>query len=271
MATTAHAPAPRLTQDIETRICQWGLMTRSALFDPIRQARPIALGETITLDENALAGLALREINVSEAFTIVDGAGRYFRASLKRPAEALVYEAFTSPPESPARITLFCAILSRQRMILVTQKAAELGAYALVPVLTERSVQRGPALEKEKPWAWRGQSLKGSRQCRRGSVMHVAEPTPLADALKLPSWSGARTRFFLDDKPSDAEARLDEPGSAGSYALLVGPEGGLTDAERETLVTAGGASLRLGSRVLRAETAVFAGLSVLQHRLGDLR
>lgn len=233
---------------------------------PIRHAGALTLGQTVTLDDAALAGLALREVNVSEAFTLADASGAFFRASRKSETEALVYEAFDVSPESPARITLFCAILGRQRMIQVTQKAAELGCVALVPVLTEHSVQRGPALEKEKPWAWRGQSVKGSRQCRRGSVMQVAEPTPLRDALALPAWKDAAARFFLDDR---SEGSLEARGPA-NYALFVGPEGGFSDTERATLRKQGGVPLRLGARVLRAETAVFAGLAVLQHRLGDM-
>jgi 16S rRNA (uracil1498-N3)-methyltransferase len=245
-------------------------MRKSHLLDPVRYAGALALGQTIALDAPALAALAFREVNVSEAFTIVDESGRFFRASLKQPDQALVYEAFAASPESPARITLFCAILSRQRMILVTQKAAEFGCDAMVPVLTQHSVQRGPALEKEKPWAWRGQGIKGSRQCRRGSVMQVVDATSFADALKLPAWTDAKARFFLDDRADAKPVNFAELGTGGSYALFVGPEGGLSDAERASLSSHGGVPLRLGSRVLRAETAVFAGLSVLQHRLGDL-
>ena len=170
------------------------------LLAPLRHAGALVLGQTITLDEPTLAGLAFREVNVSEAFTIADETGAFFRASRKTETLALVYEAFAVSPESPARITLFCAVLGRQRMILVAQKAAELGCVTLVPVLTEHSVHRGPALEKEKPWAWRGQSLKGSRQCRRGSVMAVSEPVPLREAFELPEWKGAAARFFLDDR-----------------------------------------------------------------------
>ena len=245
-------------------------MQRSPLLAPVRFAGALTLGQTVTLDDVAVAGLAFREVNVSEAFTLVDAEGRFFRASLKAPAQALVYESFDVAPESPALITLFCAILGRQRMILVTQKAAELGCDAMVPVVTQYSVQPGPALEKEKPWAWRGQSLKGSRQCRRGSVMQVHEPIDLQKALALPAWTGAHARFFLDDRGAAVPTDELRP-RAGAYALMVGPEGGFSDAERALLLAAKGKSLRLGGRVLRAETAVFAGLSVLQHRLGDLR
>lgn len=245
-------------------------MQRSPQLGPIRHPGPLALGQTLELSAPMLAALAFREINVSEAFTLADSRDVFFRASRKTETHALVYEQLPTSPESNARITLFCAILGRQRMIQVTQKAAELGCVALVPVLTRHSVQRGAALEKEKPWAWKGQSLKGARQCRRASVMHVAEPTSLRDALASREWCEARGRWFMDDR-SEAASWNGEDGRSADYALLVGPEGGLSDEERTMLLAAGGAPLRLGGRVLRAETAVFSGLTVLQHRLGDMR
>jgi len=245
-------------------------MKRSSHLGPIRHPGALALGQTIELSAPMLAALTFREINVSEAFTLVDAGGGYFRASRKTETQALVYENLATSPESNAHITLFCAVLGRQRMIQVTQKAAELGCVTLVPVITQHSVQRGPALEKEKPWAWRGQSLKGARQCRRASIMHVAEPTSLRDALASPEWQAARVRYFMDDRAEVARWG-DEGGQPADYALLVGPEGGLSDDERTSLLAAGGTPLRLGGRVLRAETAVFSGLTVLQHRLGDMR
>lgn len=246
-------------------------------YAPIRHVSALAEGEEIALDAEAMRGLAFREINVKEAFTIVDAAGQFFRASLKEAhkdgGRALVYERMRASTESPARITLLCAVLGRQRMILVTQKATELGCVRLAPVLSERSVQRRD-LDHEKPWAWPGQALKGARQCRRASVPQVLETQPLAKALDAPFWKEAAARYVLDDRAEGIAAAFpapDAPVEARDYVLAVGPEGGWTDTERAELERRGALPLALGTRVLRAETAVFAGLSVLQHRLGDLR
>lgn len=241
------------------------------LLGPLTYAGPLAVGASIRLTAQHLRMLEVREVNVKEAFTIVDAAGASFRASLKPEGEALVYEAMPASPESPARITLVCAVLSRQRMLVVAQKATELGCVRVVPVLSDHSVPRAE-LAKEKPWAWQGQALKASRQCRRATVPRVEEPVRLEEALSAPYWRGAAARFCLDDRareaPRDAFAA---PPAPGDYVLAVGPEGGWSDAERARLEAAGAVRLALGARVLRAETAVFAGLSVLQHRLGDLR
>jgi 16S rRNA (uracil1498-N3)-methyltransferase len=240
------------------------------LLSPIRHADAIAVGVTIELDDLARRKLVAREINVKEAFTIVDRDGAFFRASLKAPGSALVYERMSGSTESPARITLVCAVLARQRMIPVVQKATELGCVRIVPVLSDHAVKRGE-LDKEKPWAWPAQALRAARQCRRASVPEVLPVTPLDAALGAAWFRDARARFVLDDRaPGAAEPFAGAP-EPGDYVLVVGPEGGWSDAERARLSATGATPLSLGTRVLRAETAVYAGLTVLQHRLGDLR
>lgn len=240
---------------------------------PIRYGSPIEVGDELSLDGAAMKGLAFREVNVKEAFTLVDATGAWFRASLKSAegerGMAVAYERLKHSPESPASLTLVCAVLSRQRMIFVVQKATELGVTRIVPVLTAHSVQPKD-LEHEKPWAWPGQAIKGVRQCRRGMVPEVLGAQPLAHALSAPWWKSADNRFVLDDRVEGGTDPLTVARPSGSYVLAVGPEGGWSDKELAALTAAGAQPLVLGSRVLRAETAVLAGLSVLQHRLGDL-
>lgn len=244
------------------------------LFEPIRAPVALAAGAQVTLTADMVAALEAREINVSEAFTLVDVRGRFFRASLKAlqdaGGEALVYEELSGSTESCARITLVCAVLGRQRMITVVQKATELGCVRIAPVLSDHSVK--PAdLDREKPWAWAGQALKGARQCRRASVPIVDDVVHLDSLLTSPRWTQATARFVLDDRKGASEYAFERADEPRDYVLAVGPEGGWSDGELAKLHDAGAVTLSLGVRVLRAETAVFAGLAVLQHRLGDLR
>jgi 16S rRNA (uracil1498-N3)-methyltransferase len=201
----------------------------------------------------------------------LDAAGRFFRASLRtcegEAATALAYEAMEADPESPLKVTLFNAIPQRQRMLWVTQKAAELGVFAIQPVFTVRSVQ-ADGLAHEKAHAWPGQAIKGARQCRRAIVPEVMRALPLAEALATPAWTGASLRVVIDDRAEAAVAGSND--APTSIALVVGPEGGFNAGERELLRAAGAAMWRLGGRVMRAETASIAGLAVLQHRFGDL-
>lgn len=229
------------------------------------------------LDAFHARALRHREINEKEAFTIVDRDGNFFRGSLKmmnkNGGKALVYERMPGSTESPAEITLLCAVLARQRMLVVIQKATELGVTRIVPVLSERSVQRD-GLEHQKAHAWPKQALRAARQCRRASLPEVREAIELTSILEDDCFTKADLGVYLDDRASDPRVLDDtargEDRAARSIVFAVGPEGGWSDEERAMLETRGALPLRLGGRVLRAETAVFAGLTLLQHAYGDM-
>ncbi len=249
-----------------------------ALHQPITHPSVLSVGQSIELDTQAVRSLELRQVNVKEAFTLRDAAGKYFRASLvacdPNRAEATVYEAMPASPESPARITLFCAVLGRQRMLVVAQKATELGVNRIVPVVSERSVQFD-GLAHEKAHAWPGQVVRAVRQCRRASVPVVTRAEKLTDALAGAYWREADARFYLDDRAAKNSGAVTLPARREgampvNVAIAIGPEGGFTDSERRLLEDERGTAMRLGSRVLRAETAVLVGLTLLQHLVGDL-
>lgn len=239
-------------------------------YSPIRHPAPLRVGEQIRFGRRAAAALRFRQINPKEAFTLQDSEGHYFRASLvgmvERGGEALVYEAMVRSPEPELRLTLVCGILARQRMLLIAQKATELGVSHLFPVFTEHSV--GPdGLEHEKAHAWPKQVLRAVRQCRRASVPEVHDAMPLAAALSTADWSGAEFRHYLDDRGDNPAVLARGP---VRVCLAAGPEGGWSDPERLQLQAAGATPLILGGRILRAETAVLAGLTLIQYALGDL-
>ena len=243
--------------------------------DPLRCSSALAEGETIALDAAHVRALRAREVAVKEAFTIVDREGRFFRASLHAMSagggRALVYERMEGSTESPAKITLLCAVLARQRMLGVIQKATELGVMRILPVLSERSVPR-EGLAHEKAHSWPKQAVRASRQCRRASLPEVWEAMALADVLAEPWLKQADLRVYLDDRTATANAlesaKTDRP--EPRIVLAVGPEGGWTDEERGSLEAHGALPLRIGGRVLRAETAVLVGLTLLQHAYGDM-
>jgi len=213
--------------------------------------------------------LIRREVNPKEAFTVRDAAGAYFRAALKELREdggvAIPYERMPRSPESVVEITLACAVLARQRMIFVVQKATEFGVARIVPLLTERAVPPD-GLEHEKAHAWPGQVIRAAKQCRRSSLPELLPPMPLDAFLASPA-ADADLSLFLDDRSHGKEAPT---GTPRRIILFAGPEGGFTDTEREKMKDRG-FPLVLGGRVLRAETAVLAGLTAVQLTWGDFR
>ncbi|MFH1219390.1 MAG: RsmE family RNA methyltransferase [Candidatus Eisenbacteria bacterium] len=213
--------------------------------------------------------LIRREVNPKEAFTVRSDAGDYFRAALKELSEnggvAIPYERMSRSPEPLVEITLACAVLARQRMIFVVQKATELGVARIVPLLTEHAVPP-QGLEHEKAHAWPGQVIRAARQCRRSSLPELLPPT-LLDAFLASPAADADLSLFLDDR---SQGTLAPTGSPRRIILFTGPEGGFTDAEREKLKGRAFPWV-FGGRVLRAETAVLAGLTAVHLAWGDFR
>lgn len=236
--------------------------------EPIAIASRLTLQEPFRIERALVKRLERREINPKEAFTIRDELGGYFRASLKELSvdggSALPYERMERSPEPTIDITLACSVLARQRMIFVMQKATELGVTSIVPLLTDHSVPR-EGLEHERANSWPAQVIRAARQCRRGSLPGVLPPMSLDLFLTSPAFAAADVCVVLDDRSDPSPAGADPP---RRVVLLVGPEGGFSDAERSKL--AGKASpWMLGGRILRAETAVIVGLTAVQMTWGD--
>lgn len=236
--------------------------------DAALESPALELGTPFRFDAAFGARLALREVNPKEAFTVRDAAGAWFRASLKEldasGGTAVPYERCASP-EPVVDITLACAFLARQRMLVVAQKATELGVTRIVPLFTEHSA-KPQDLAHEKAHAWPGQIVRAAKQCRRSSLPALA-PAMTLDAFLASPLAEADLSLCLDNAGGAAPPREAQP---RRILLLVGPEGGFSDAERKKLE---GRALPwlLGGRVLRAETAVFAGLTAVQLRWGDFR
>lgn len=238
--------------------------------DPAIEVAGMRLGEPFRFDAALARRLVRRDVNAKEAFTAKDPAtGDFYRASVKELSDAgghaVPYEKMPASPECPIELTLACAVLGRQRMLFVAQKATELGVARIVPLLTEHSVPPRD-LEHEKAHAWPGQIVRAAKQCRRASLPELRPPTTLSDFLASPL-AQTDLALCLDDVAGQA------PPSGGGprrVLLYVGPEGGFSDAERK-LLEGKAAPWRLGGRVLRAETAVLAGLTAVQLTWGDFK
>lgn len=228
------------------------------------------LGVPFRFDGAFARRLARRHINPTEAFTVCDRAGAYYRASLKELSPeggfALPYELMDRAPEAAVDLTLACAVLARQRMIFIMQKATELGVARIVPLLTAHAVPPD-GLEHEKAHAWPGQVIRAARQCRRSSLPEILPPSSLEAFLVSPAWRDADLRLWADDRSAPAPAK---EGSFGRIVLVAGPEGGFSEAER-ALLSDQAHPWRLGGRILRAETAVIVGLAAIHLLWGDFR
>lgn len=236
--------------------------------DPPMEVSALELAKAFLFDAALARRLLRREVNPKEAFTVRDASGRFYRAAVKELSDsggsAVPYELCQLSPEPAVEITLACAVLARQRMLFVAQKATELGVTRIIPLMTEHSVPAS-GLAHEKAHAWPGQIIRAAKQCRRSSLPELAPPMTLDAFLASPA-SEADLCLRLDNVGS----RTPPAGEPRRILLVVGPEGGFSETERKKLEGRTHPWV-LGGRVLRAETAVLAGLTAVQFAWGDFR
>jgi len=169
--------------------------------------------------------------------------------------------------ESPLALTLAQGVARGERMDMVMQKATELGVARIVPLLTERSVVRLDERQGRRKMAhWKAVTVAACEQSGRSRLPVVEAPVHLDDWLAREPQPALR----LTLAPGAQQPLRTLGGEWREAALLIGPEGGLTDAEQAKAARAGYQSCSLGRRVLRTETAALAALAVLQAIHGDL-
>lgn len=194
-----------------------------------------------------------------QQFEIADGQGAYVAEIVEAGKAAVVFRVLEQLPSAPALppLTLFAALIKFDRFEWLVEKATELGAARIVPVETARSEAGLLAAAPKRSERWRKIARESAQQSRRTSPLEIGTALKLA-AIEFNGW-----RCRLEERPGctglwDAlEAAV--PVSIG---ILLGPEGGWTDGERERLDGAGWQGVTLGSTILRAETAGVAAAAV---------
>jgi len=162
------------------------------------------------------------------------------------------------PRETPPDLWLCAAPLKKGRIDWVAEKACELGVARLVPVITRRTVVGGPNLGRLV-----AHMIEAAEQCGRTALPEVADPIDLITLLG--QWPEDRSLLFCDEEGGDPM-----PPTPAPAAILIGPEGGFNDAERAAIRAHPLArAVGLGPRVLRADTAAVAAVSLWMEQSGD--
>ena len=177
----------------------------------------------------------------------------------KRGAVARI-SAIRAASALPARaVTLIQGTCKGDKMDGIVRDATELGATRIVPAITARSVARPDAARADR---WRRIAVEAARQCGRGDAPIIDAPQALAAALA--SAEGAALRLCLDPTAETSlRSQLEMVAAATNVTILVGPEGGLDDAELDAAAREGFTRVRLGGLVLRTETVCAAVLGAL--------
>lgn len=162
--------------------------------------------------------------------------------------------------EAVPDLWLVAAPLKKGRVDWMAEKACELGVARLVPVITHRTVVDRPKVER-----LRAHMIEAAEQCGRTALPEVAEPVKLPALLR--EWPAERALYFADELGGAPAREAMKPGAA---AILIGPEGGFDDAEREAIRALPQAvGIGLGPRILRADTAAAAAVAIWMANAGD--
>jgi 16S rRNA (uracil1498-N3)-methyltransferase len=232
------------------------LFVRAALSD----------GASVELDANQAnyLGNVLR-MGVGAELLLFDGQsgewlGRISEATKKRMT--LAVDRRTRRPEDIPDVWLAFAPVKRAQTDWLVEKATELGAARLIPVMTQRTVAERVRLDRLESIA-----IEAAEQCGRTRLPEIGEPVSLKQLLD--DRHASRTLYFADEGGGEPAADAFQRGPA---LILTGPEGGFTEDERAAIRAAPDAvPVSLGPRILRAETAALAALTAYMALAGDWR
>jgi 16S rRNA (uracil1498-N3)-methyltransferase len=228
--------------------------------------QPLSSGAELQLDRRQANYLGnVMRLGEGDELLVFDGRSGEWTARISHAAKrsmSLRVERQTREPESLPDVWLAFAPVKRTQTDWLVEKATELGAVRIVPVVTQRTVVERVRLERLEAIA-----IEAAEQCGRTRVPEVDEPLPLQHLLR--NRDASRTLYFADEAGGEWAP---EAFTAGPCVILTGPEGGFTDEERAAIRAAPNAEpVSLGPRILRAETAAVAALAVYMAVAGDWR
>ncbi|MDN5345489.1 MAG: rRNA (uracil1498-N3)-methyltransferase [Clostridia bacterium] len=248
----------------------------------VNPAQPVVLEGEIA--HHAIRVLRLR---AGETITLADNRGQGYLAEIIAIQKGQVVAGIKAPlasPEPRVKVALYQGWPKGDKIDFIIEKGTELGVARVIILTTERSIPRpDPGAAERRRQRWQQKALAAARQSRRHVVPDVGGPLDLAVALAglqpgtllLVPWEEERSRslksIFAGAAGDPSADTLPGTGSLiREIALLIGPEGGWSQAEIDLIRERGGLPVTLGPRILRTETAGLACLAAIMYALGEL-
>ncbi|MCU4651366.1 16S rRNA (uracil(1498)-N(3))-methyltransferase [Roseibacterium sp. SDUM158016] len=230
---------------------------------------PLSQGQTVDLSREQanylFAVMRLGEGDEVALFNGHDGEWRAVVTECGRRGGTLEIAEQTAPQQDPPDLWLLFAPIKKTRTDFIVEKAAELGAARIIPVQTEHT--NAERIRRDRLQA---HAIEAAEQCGGTFVPGVEELHRLSDVLD--NWPEDRRLVFADEALVGAKRALAEAPQATKWAILTGPEGGFSEAERTRLLSLPFVTpISLGPRILRADTAAVAALALWQAERGDWR
>ena len=235
------------------------------------------LGESITITgTDAHHLMHVMRAKAGQQVTVVDDEGSValmeMTAFTAESVELTLKERLEGNTESPLELTLVQCLLKADKMDWVVQKAVELGVDRICPVASQNCVVHYDSKKADqRRQRWQKIADEAAKQCGRTKLLQVEPIVGIKEFLAKSGFREENPLYFCyenEEQKTIKEALTNS--QAGKATVIIGPEGGFTLEEAQALEEAGGQSVTLGPRILRAETAAIASLSVIQYELGDL-
>ncbi|MCH8498242.1 MAG: 16S rRNA (uracil(1498)-N(3))-methyltransferase [Marinobacter sp.] len=230
----------------------------------------LKVGASVVLDDNAAnhVGRVLR-MQPGQTLELFNGDGYNYQACIteasKKQVAVEIESACANTRESPLQIILGQTVSRGDRMDYAIQKSVELGVSTIVPLVSERCEVRLKGDREDKRLRhWQSVAVSAAEQCGRARVPDIAPVMTLADWFEYAA--RCELKLVLHHRTRQPLTQLARP---GSVALLIGPEGGLTEEEIAAAEQHGFSPAAIGPRVMRTETAPVAALTLCQWLWGD--
>jgi len=234
--------------------------------------------ETITLDASLSHRISrVLRLKHGDEIHLLDNTGLEVRAVLTQLSSAntrcRIVARYRPASEPTVQVTLFQALLPRQKFEWVLEKGTEIGVSRFVPLLCQRNTAAMPADTRgmvRKLDRWRSRIRSAAEQSHRSLLPEIEAPVSLSEAVSKPAdmllmaWEQSQTPL----RPLLHSQRANYP---TAISLFVGPEGGFTRSEADQVAQAGGHIISLGPRILRSETAGIVLAAVVLYELDDWR
>ncbi len=206
--------------------------------------------------------------DTGDRIDLIDGKGYLYRCIINSIKSKEVYlqilDVIHKPEEKRPKVTLCVSPIKGQRMDWLVEKATELNVERILPTIFKRTVIKFDEREKKKSDRWKRITIEASRQSGRFTIPEVAEPIPLRGIL--PFIEGIENRWVLYEREKKSHLKdVISMYKEGEICMVIGPEGGIEEAEVEWLKNNGFVPCTLGENIFRTETTPLVVLSILHY------
>ncbi len=246
-------------------------MTEPRFFVPPKNIQGLEIrivGDDVNHIRNVL------RLKPGENVIVCDGRGSVYETQIIRIGKQEVITRILKHQVQetlPPHVALFQGLPKGTKMDFIVQKATELGVFKIVPVVMERTVVKLNAIKDgNRVQRWRRIALEAAKQCQRATLPEVLEPISLVQSLELLPNFDSILVFWEEEKKTSVREVLNDR-LPEKVAMVIGPEGGLTEEEVLAIRDIGGQTVTLGNLILRTETASIVGLAIVLYELGKLK